>query len=514
MEGLLLARALLDVRAILPARGLGWVFPDETTAALLLDGTTNLVLSYRPPQPGLYLSRERLAGDPKNAFQRTLANRARGDLVSAEQLKLDRVALLTFSGERGFVDVAPIRLVFELTGRNANVLLLEAGDGFEGRIVAAAREITNARNRFRSVRTGGVYTPPPPYEKLDPRTITPDEARSLADTPIGKWREHIDGLGLTLSAELARRARVPVSTPPGDAWPRAFEALRSLVDDPTPREGDLSEGMREAVRADKADVLRKALREPLAKRRTLLLNQLGDVERALGAYETAQGERTQADLLMAYSHLVEPGAVSASLPDFNGEGEASVPLDPALSAVQNAEKLYARARRREEVFERLALREPALRAELTELDASLARLDTAGLGELELMRADLVEAKGDKPAVGARYTSPSGFEVLVGRNNKENDLLTHKVARSTDFWFHVQGYPGSHVIVRTIGKDLAVPDILMAAALAAHYSKASGSGNVAVDYTRKKNVWKPRGAPAGSVHYTQQKTVWVDPALP
>ncbi|WP_045234204.1 NFACT family protein, partial [Deinococcus pimensis] len=208
MEGLLLARALDDLRTHLPARTLGWVFPDETTAAVLLDGTLNLVLSYRPPTPAIYLTRERLAGEPRSPFQRTLAARARGELVLAEQLKLDRVALLTFTGERGFVDVPPARLLFELTGRNANLLLLTPGEGWEGSIVAAAREVTSSRNRFRNVRTGGTYTPPPPYEKLDPRALDPDapEARALAEVPVGRWRDRVDGLGLQLSAELARRA--------------------------------------------------------------------------------------------------------------------------------------------------------------------------------------------------------------------------------------------------------------------------------------------------------------------
>ncbi|WP_230290160.1 NFACT family protein, partial [Deinococcus sp. 14RED07] len=156
MEGLMLARVLRDLRGHLPLRTLGWVFPDETTAALLLElpgqGRTNLVLSYRPPQPVVFLSRERLRGDPRSPFQRFLANRVRGDLLAAEQLKLDRVIALHFSGETGFVDQPPTRLLFEVTGRNANLLVLDAGEGFGGRIVMAAREITNSRNRFRTIR--------------------------------------------------------------------------------------------------------------------------------------------------------------------------------------------------------------------------------------------------------------------------------------------------------------------------------------------------------------------------
>lgn len=102
----------------------------------------------------VYLSRERLRGEPRSPFQRFLAARVRGDLLRAEQLKLDRVIALHFAGETGFVDQPPTRLLFEVTGRNANLLVLDEGEGFEGRIVMAAREITGSRNRFRTIRTG------------------------------------------------------------------------------------------------------------------------------------------------------------------------------------------------------------------------------------------------------------------------------------------------------------------------------------------------------------------------
>lgn len=514
MEGLMLARVLGDLAPHLPARTLGWVFPDETTAALLLDGVGNLVLSYRPPQPVVFLSRERLRGEPHNGFQRYLAARVRGDLTAAEQLKLDRVFTLHFAGEDGFVPQPPTRLLFEVTGRNANVLVLEPGEGFTGRILMAAREITGSRNRFRTVRSGGEYTPPPPYDKLDPRVLTPEQARSLADLPVGRWRERLDGLGPLLGAELGRRAGLAPGEAPGDRWPQVLAAVESLVADPSVSEGVMQEGAREAARAEKAAALRKALREPLDKRVTLLENQLADVSRAEAGLDAAAQDRSEADLLMAYAHTVETGASSAVLPAFDGSGEVPVALDPSLSAVQNAEKRYARARRREEVYERLAEREPALRAELEEARARLAQLGTASLEELEALSATLQQERPEKSPYGMRFTTPGGFEVLVGRNNKENATLTHRLGRSLDHWFHAQGYPGSHVLVRSGGRDLDLPDILYAARLAAAHSKARGSSNVPVDYTRVKHVWRPKGAPAGQVHYTDQKTVFVDGTPP
>lgn len=515
----MLNRVVQTLREHLPARNLGWAFADETTAALLLEGSDgrplgNLVLGYRPPQPVLFLSRERLRGDPHNPFQRLLASRVRGELLRVEQFKLDRVVALHFGPAEGFIDQPPARLLFEVTGRNANLLVLEEGEGFAGRITLAAREITGSRNRFRTIRSGGPYTPPPPYDKLDPRTMTPADAQTLAQVPLGEWRGRVDGLGPLLSAELARRADMTPAQAPGADWARAYEALQSLVSDPSVSEGVMSEGAREAARQEKAGALRKLLREPLEKRVTLLENQLGDVTRAEEGVELAAQERAEADLLMAYAHTVEPGAHSALLPSFDGEGEVPIALEPQLSAVQNAEKRYSRARRREEVYLRLAEREDNIRSELDAARNRLEQLDHAELDQLEKLASDLESEKPERSPYGARFRTPGGYEVLVGRNNKENATLTHRIGKSMDWWFHAQGYPGSHVLVRSAGKDLDLPDILYAAQLAAAHSKARGSGNVPVDYTRIKYVWRPKGAAAGQVHYTDQKTVFVDGVLP
>jgi predicted ribosome quality control (RQC) complex YloA/Tae2 family protein len=223
VEGLFIAKQLEEIAALLPAQNLGWAFPNETSAALLLQtpsGIQNLVLEYRAPSPALYLSRAKLSGEPRNAFQRGLELRAKGDLQDIAQLKLDRVVWLEFAPSKGFVSTEAIRLLFELTGRNANLLLLETDGAMHNanaagaqhaaplhpKIILAAREITNTRNRFRTVRTGGVYTPPPPYQKLDPRHATDAELETaLANLPVPSWGKHIDGLGPTLLRELEHR---------------------------------------------------------------------------------------------------------------------------------------------------------------------------------------------------------------------------------------------------------------------------------------------------------------------
>lgn len=525
MEGLFIAKILEEVSSRLPARNLGWVFPDETTAALLLESVGggkpwNLVLSYRPPTPAIYVNRDRFGGGSSNAFQRALESRVKGNLERAVQLKLDRVVQLEFGAAAGFIDLPAARLVFELTGRNANVLMLEPGDTpFEGKILSAAREITSGRNRFRQVRSGGLYAPPPPYDKIDPRTPsgTQDLKPVLDGAAIHDWHKKIDGLGPSLAREVAFRARLKLDEAvTGVNLERAVEALRDVAQNPS-LSGDaadtLSGQARTRAKDEKIIGLRKALREPLEKRVRLLEKQIEDVEKARTDALEGFTQREWADALLAFSREVKPGLSSVKLPNLYGEGEVEIGLDPAMDAVQNANRYYARARRREEVLERLEEREPQLLEAKREVERLLGRVAQAPEAELEqLLAADAKRA--ERPAVGTRFHTRSGFEVLVGRNSRENEFLTHRLAHSQDLWFHVQGYPGSHTILRNQGREVPFPDVLEAAQIAAYHSKARGSGNVAVDYTPVKSVWKPRGSKAGSVYFSGQKTVFVDAQLP
>ena len=214
--------------------------------------------------------------------------------------------------------------------------------------------------------------------------------------------------------------------------------------------------------------------------------------------------------LLARLKEVPKGAEKVVLEGFDGK-PVEIPLDPALSPQENARKLYDRARRLEELAEKALDLIPKTEARIRELEAEKERLRTL---DLEGLLALAQRPKGEKGLkVGLRYTSPSGFLVLVGRNAKENDLLT-RAAHSEDLWFHAQGVPGSHVILKTEGKNPPLEDLLFAARLAAYHSKARGERQVPVDYTRKKHVWRPRKAAPGQVLYTQAKTLFVEGLLP
>jgi len=510
MEGLLIHAVLRALSDELPALNLGLAFPDEGTLAVLLKGRTgrlfNLVLRYRPPSPSLVLEEGRLEGEPKTPFQRQLHARLRGPLVGAEQLKLDRVVFLRFAGEKGFVDTPPATLALEATGRNANLLLLDE----TGTLLGVDRVITKEVNRYRELRPGRPYTPPPPYEKLDPRTLKAEDLQVLLGRPLKDLVRHVDGIGKEFLQELAKRAGLTPETPlDEEGLKRVYQALRTLVEDPTLRT-ELSEELRRRFAEEGKAALRKPLLEALEREKRTLLARLADYQRALARLEEAGELRQKADLLLARLQEVPKGTDRVVLEGFLGE-RVEIPLDPALSPPENAKKLYERAKRLEALAEKALDLIPKTEARIQELEAAKARI-------LELDLEDLLaltqRPKGEKgPRIGLRYTSPSGFWVLVGRNAKENDLLT-RAAHSEDLWFHAQGVPGSHVILKAEGKNPPLEDLLFAARLAAYHSKARGEPQVPVDYTRKKHVWRPRKAAMGQVLYTGAKTLFVEGTLP
>lgn len=526
MEGLLLSEAVRPLEGRLPlARG-AWRFPDERTVVLPLlgddrpEGEAVWVLS-RPPSPWLAV-RHGVATEHAPArgtsawtpFQEQLAARAVGPLEAVRQRGLDRVVELDFGASGGFVPQAPVTLVVELTGRNANLVLLDGART----ILGVERVILKGRNRFRELKAGIRYRPPPPYDKIDPRRSDVDTlAAALRGKRLSRVRDVLDGIGPRLTAALAAGCALePDTRLEGDALARVAAAVRELAAAPAAwleRAGgvpDLDVQRGEERRRRDMRELESAYRHRLE----VADKRLEDIERTLERSGVVTAAREEADLLMAYPQRVPVGAERVALVGFDGE-EHVLDLDPRLDAIGNARKRYERARR----LERRAARARRDRAAVED-ERRIARSELEGverLGDAELHgRAEALRVEGERrrrpTGPGIRFEGPHGFEVVVGRNARENDAVTFRLARSRDLWLHVQGFVGAHVVVRSGGAEVPFDTVLFAARLAAGFSPARHSDNVAVDFTLRKNVWKVKGQPAGAVHFSRQKTVYVTPA--
>lgn len=528
MEGLWLARELRPLQARLPAERLNWRFPDPHTFVLPLVPAGALWIDLNLPDPRVEW-RPGQAGVPDGgpsgrsgggsparqngtatAFQSLLAARAGGALLAAEQQGLDRVVHLGFAADDGFVPRPPVTLVLELTGRHANAMLLDEA----GTILGVHREVGGDRNRFRQLRAGLAYRPPPPYDKLDPRRAGQDDlAEALSGRPLIQAHRRIDGLGPSGGVAWAALAGLDAGEPLSEAQlPLALAVLPELIERPPAAQG--SRDLISQRRSEAILLRRERLRKAIEDRAKLVALRMREAEQAARAEEDAERLRDEANLLLALGANTPKGASRVTLTGFDGQAR-ELDLDPRLSVVANAERRFDQARRRAARAERARGLRTEVVAEAEELQQQLAGLPEASDVSLKVLEQRFLQpprsTRTAARAPGLRVTGPHGFEVVIGRNARENDLVTFRVARSMDTWLHAQGVHGAHVVVRSGGRELPFDTLVFAAELAAGHAEVGAEEKALVDYTLRKHVWKVKGMPPGAVHYTQQKTLAVAP---
>lgn len=252
-----------------------------------------------------------------------------------------------------------------------------------------------------------------------------------------------------------------------------------------------------------------------ARRRVLAL------ERQIDQGDAAEELRQAGRLLLMYKSHISRGDREAVVTDLGGE-ERRIPLDPASNPIENAESYFRRARRREKAERELPARIARERSKLKTLGQALAELEESGPTE------QLWRLVGGRPAPGdpsrsagtresplpyRRFRSSGGLEIRVGRSARGNDALTFRHSAPDDIWLHARQATGAHVILRWGRREQNPPesDLRDAALTAAQYSEARSSGLVAVDWTRRKYVRKPRKSPPGAVIPDRAKTVFVEP---
>ena len=238
--------------------------------------------------------------------------------------------------------------------------------------------------------------------------------------------------------------------------------------------------------------------------------------------------RRTADLLMANLHCIAAGNTSVTVQDFFSEvtgdvlPEISIALDPALSPMENVQRFYKKYSRAKRAQELIGAQIKQCREDIHYLETIFLSLSEPVTNQevqeiiLELVEAGYIQSSKkpkpfSRPSEPRRIPLPSGSIIFVGRNNRQNDLVTFKTAQPRDLWFHTKDIPGSHVILRSGSTIPLIPDIEQAAHLAAWFSKSRYSANVPVDYTERRHVKKPAGAKPGFVIYEKQKTLWVTP---
>ena len=491
-------------------------------------------------------------------------------LADIRQEGFERVVTLEFDtrDEMGFACTR--RLVAEIMGKYSNLIFTDG----EGKIISALKTVDFSTSAQRQVLPGMRYELPPAQDKENPLTVDFPRFADLysgeaPDKPLDKFiLSRFCGISAAVAREMVllatRHTDTPVRYATAEELWRGFDAVISRIREenyaPTMafdggnaveyafcpltqyaaplelRPYDTASGMlddyfatrdKEArIRQRASDVLRLLTNAESRIRKKL------DIQRSeLADCQRAETHKKYGDMITSNLWQLTRGMKQAEIVDYEtwdeekGEyGSVIIDLDERLTPSANAQryyKKYTKARNaRVELAKQIELGEGELAYIYTVFDA-LTRAETANdLAEIrdELFRSGYASRmkgyaapkKQPAPTV-AKFKTTNGFLVLCGKNNLQNEHITHKLADRNDYWFHAKGVPGSHVVMVTDGVEPDVQDFTDAASIAALYSKAAGGAQIPVDYLLVRHVRKVPGAKPGFVTYHTNWTAYVTP---
>lgn len=486
---------------------------------------------------------------------------AGGKIVRFEQERLDRVLKISIETYNDLGDLSVFALYCELMGKHSNIILVNE----KGVIVDAIKHVGLGMSSVRFVMPGLEYSAPPAQDKQDPSKASADDfsmAMCMVGMSIAKALSNaFFGLSPAVAAQLvARYTDKTECTQLSEAEREELaERLAAFYADMAQGKEKASAvlndlGETEAVYTFAIagggiklyDSIGEALdslyinsdRREWAKRhgasaRKVLQNNIERCEKKLALYADAlnSGEqmekcRLYGELLTANLHSLKSGTDTAAVDNYYADPveRIAIPLDRQLTPGENAQRYYKKYQKLKAARDMAIVQREQTLSELNYLEGQLDNL-TKCTAENEL--SELIEElkdqgyikrdKGGKKKMKLaaskpmHFVSSTGTDIYVGKNNRQNDELTLRFASPNDIWMHAKNIPGSHVIVKGASEqDTAT--MTEAALLAAYYSRARGSENVAVDYTPRKYVKKPAGAKPGMVIYTTNKTAYVTPS--
>ncbi|MBW4626878.1 MAG: NFACT family protein [Brasilonema octagenarum HA4186-MV1] len=472
----------------------------------------------------------------------------------------ERVVDLQFARRPG--ESALYHLYVEIMGKYSNVILTDANNS----IITVAHQVKQQQSSVRPILTGQPYETPPSLTAATP---------SLSESQE-RWQERVSLVPGAIKRQLLKTHRgvspsliqsmllvsdidpeSSTQTLKLDDWQRLFHHWQEWlqkVESEKFEPGWTQEGytvvgwgvykraknIQELLNRYYTDQLNQQifsqLRHQLSQKLNNLLEKLrvkaATFKQRLQQSEKADEYRQNADLLMAHLHEWQVGMTEIVIPDFETSEPVKIALQPDKNAVQNAQNLYKQHQKLKRA--RIAV-EPLLaevNAEieyLEQVEAAISQIENYNTAEdlqaLEEIREELIqqryfedsEYRRRSPTEAAsinfyHYRTPSGFEVLIGRNNRQNDQLSFRVANDYDLWFHAQEIPGSHVLLRLeAGRVPEEADLQYVANLTAYYSRGRQSEQVPVVYTQPKYVYKPKGAKPGIAIYKQERIIWGQP---
>ncbi|MCH4165092.1 MAG: NFACT family protein [Lentilactobacillus diolivorans] len=473
-------------------------------------------------------------------------------LTDIKQLDNDRVLRFMFTSRNELGDQTSLCLNVEIMARHSNIILIdEAND----KIIDAIKHVGSDVNRYRILLPGATYINPPKQDLQDPfvKTEFEDIDHLIREYPnvdvlANGLKKIIQGLGNDTSLALANYLHRDSNTAanfhnffeqfnspkptfshiannkinftafpyPGTQKDKHYSTLSELLD-----AYYASRAQRDRVREQGA-VLIQVVKKQLKKNRT----KLKRLNRDMKETDNANEYRVKGEILTAYLNKVERGMTSIELPNYYDQNNLlTISLSNQQSPSENAQRYFKKYQKLKNAVKYLTEQIKLTRAEIDYFENIQSQIELAKPEDLVDIRYELEQGhylkdhehnnkkkkakrrKINKPEV---FEASDGTEILVGKNNLQNERLTMHTADKRETWLHTKNIPGSHVIIRSF--DPSDQTINEAATLAAYFSKARDSTKVPVDFTKVKHVRKPNGTKPGYVIYDNQQTVLVDPS--
>lgn len=549
------------------------VFQPEADEIVLLVRAWNknhkLVLSASPSYPRIHLTeavKENPSAPP--VFCMLLRKHlSGGKITSFEFNDYERIIGIVIESANELGDISQKRLIIEIMGRYSNIILVNCED----RIIDAVKHVDQDISSVREVMPARPYILPPAQDKISPDILDAGlllrDVEASSQTADKYLLEHIKGFSPLLCREVCYRAGIENRTSLSSLGGKKLESLKTalaaildeirdsryepcvLFEDEThqkpldfhclgirqypflEKRGSVSEVL-DAFYSSRDNAER--MRQKKSDLYKVLNNSIDRCSKKLAIQEETLRDVADRDKLKLYGELITANIYriphntkSVSLQNYyseSGDEFVSVPLDPNLSPQENAQRYFKKYSKAKSTYIYTTRQLEDSRQELDYLESVLQLLDNCtSLREMDEVRQELAEqgyvqlrrkgAPKKQPALSEplHFVSSDGFDIYVGKNNKQNDQLTLKLAQSNDVWLHTKNIPGSHVIIRKVGREIPDRTVEEAAVLAAWHSKAKMSANVQVDYTTVKNVNKPSGAKPGKVIYVNYATAVVTP---
>lgn len=494
-----------------------------------------------------------------------------GRILNVEQVSLERILKISIESMNELGDMSVKELIIEIMGKHSNIILVDTNTN---KIIDSIKRVPLSISTVRQILPGLEYIAPPSQDKMNPLDIEKNEFLNLInsseETVSFKFLyQNFIGLSPLVSREICTLANVDsnsvlsdLTSEDKDSLYSNFKDVYSCVKDnnynPTiikdesnydieafssidlKQFGNLPKVHFESiselldyyyVTRDKLDRIKQKsndLRKNISMKLDRALNKLAKQNKEISDAQKREKFKIYGELIIANIYKLEKGMEHVELDNFYSEDyeKVKVTLNKNLTPSENAQKYFKRYNKLKTAYDIVSKELVKTKEEVSYLENILLALETSTeIEELDEIREELIkEGYFKKPTTKGKkkikttskphhYKSSDGFDIYVGKNNKQNDYLTLKIADKEDIWLHTKIIPGSHVIIKTEGKDVPENTILEAAQLAGFYSKGKMSSNVPVDYTEKKNVKKPSGAKPGMVIYETNSTAYITPSV-